>query len=1119
MSKLRAVCLAFIMVSSLVAMPALMSGSMGTAVAEEDDDDEYTTYTDFEDRDASEWHPESDVDFSDDSHFGSTSLRVDDTEADNVFWEEGPTTHSMGDSTISGTFKSYSDESTRFGLSDGGTSTALTSMTTVYLTIEHDDNQIELISRDDGDRFDESVVVNDDYVDQWVNFKLDFNDGDARAKVWEVGTDEPENWQTSIEATDVESSVYASPGTALDGERVLHFDRLGVGDLPTDEVAGQVVDQDGEPVEDATVVGSGVSDDILDVDFADYDSIDKAEEDYDDIQEELADIEDQINNPRPDNWQSGLDLNDEFDDADAEYIAVHERTQWDMDGRNIIGDHGVWRHTIDPDLDRPRLNVPVNEPVVLSMWDPADEGGWYLGQDVVDENLYGSTTSGTIIVEELSPTGETLDQKELETNDFVEVTAGRNLGTKTHEAATYSFSGGFYRAYPEGNEAASYVFVAGSPTSIGQSYVRDLKDEQGDLTQRAQDIKDLKEQDAGPFVQTTITDENGEFSINAPAGVNEMNLEAYKADGEQLATIEEPSLTDLHELENEGYDGAFYLPVDGDTTVEVPDEDVEIEMVRVDTLPQTDLGTLNEQLEAFAEGLLDSSLDLATRTDQLLSELTNDELEDRWNDRTEFLDNLDDVDWEDTEYVRDDFYDDDGELLPPGEVTENIGADSEEEVLEDIEDAIDDAEDRDPVIDTSPPGDGDSDDGGDDPVYSPSPSEDDDEDQPITIEDGELHLEYPVPADTDREDVVLDLHWADGTTETLGEEYWTVEDSGLFGSQDHIVVDGYPVHEDDPATLTTDLRIATDDGVIDDDISVRNPAFTGDLPNVNVNLNTMSPGPSEEVSVALRPEDFDNYGELEDVAVFDPDGNEVQADVGQAQRATFETEGAGVYHVRPEFTDATGELFAQSFRVEAGGTAQVMPATVRIESTPTDEFALAGDALTDASVTVNGDDTEIVATIPGSADSPGEIHVHPDGVMAGSENTLDLSVVRGADREPVNDNIGIVVHLESHTDDALHRTNENPITWDGDTRFGEVQDRGDVDSDKHVIRTYTDADGQATIEINEDPDQLDRLGHWWSVRMINLPIISIGFGELAGWLFGSGAGFAAVWLGRRRIAR
>ncbi len=143
--------------------------------------------------------------------------------------------------------------------------------------------------------------------------------------------------------------------------------------------------------------------------------------------------------------------------------------------------------------------------------------------------------------------------------------------------------------------------------------------------------------------------------------------------------------------------------------------------------------------------------------------------------------------------------------------------------------------------------------------------------------------------------------------------------------------------------------------------------------------------------------------------------------------------------------------------------------------------------------------------------------------MEGDETTIDVRVLEGNDEATLATNVATVIHLDSLPDSARVWRGEpgwfgQPLSWDGGTRYGEVMQRGGEDSDKVVIRTYTDGNGQASVTI----DSRDGLSGQWAdaqhgfastVPRPNIPFVG-------GMAVPAGGGVAVagvfVWFSRRR---
>jgi outer membrane protein assembly factor BamB len=888
-----------------------------------------------------------------------------------------------------------------------------------------------------------------------------------------------EEWNHSTVDNIMSSPTYVPPDSdTSDGTRV-NLGTLGhVGDITAaggEPISGQVVTQNGVPIENATVTVSGLTGEAIN------------ESQVEDVEQAIEDKEEELQDPSPKEWNNAFDPEpDLFDNTNAEYVAAHTKDEWDLSGMKIGG--RVFTSEFDPTLGNPDTKVPANEQIVFSVWD-GSKTGFINAEDNVDASLPGKTTSGTVVVEQLSPSNEVIDRTTKETEDTARVFGlTANQGSKTHETAALTLSPGFYRIYPESNPAASYVVVAGDITALKNNYKRELLDQKGDLTQRSQNLRRMRE-DQEFYVETIQTNANGEFSTTVPSNAETATIRAYKADGVALKDVQEPSMQDLIDLRASGYDGSFYIPTNDKSNYDVPAEDVELVLHKKDVLPMSPTARLNTLLDKWQNEFLDQPLaNVRSRFTNPFTEINRSTLDDMYVDRCRIINGSGVVEAEEV-------FNESGacgtELPDSDDTTDDVDLSDDEirDRLDDIEEELDNQNPVDPVYPDDPNDVTDPTDPVDptDPSYPDEPTSPTDPTEPvdpwINIEDGLLEAEYPVPNGVDPGNILLDLHTSDGGTTTVDESYWSVESSGTFQSGQKIVVEDYPVDETDPAVLSLNVRVLTDNGIIDDRMNIINPAFSGEVPAVNVDLSTTSPGPDERVSVSLRPRDRGSFGELERVSVFDPDGNELNATLRSGTTAAFDTDGAGVHHVRATYSTPTGDQFVQAFKIRAGETSRTDPATIRAESSPMGLFAIAGNGLADADIQSDGSSLNVVGEVAGTEDVPGKVHVRPGAALSGTDHELDLSIVHGADQTEIRSNVLVYVHLDNHPENALHYRNGEPITWDGETRFGEVMDRGGDNSDKAVLVTYTDSSGDVSLSVNQDPGPLDRASHWTSVQI------------------------------------
>jgi len=358
-----------------------------------------------------------------------------------------------------------------------------------------------------------------------------------------------------------------------------------------------------------------------------------------------------------------------------------------------------------------------------------------------------------------------------------------------------------------------------------------------------------------------------------------------------------------------------------------------------------------------------------------------------------------------------------------------------------------------------------------DRISAPEPDDPD-------ISNGLLDLDIPIPSGVDPQDISAEIEWGDGSVDVIDDEYLSV-DSSLVGTQT-VQIREYPLEENADGRALGDVvvRTANDEGRNEQRVSVTNPAFGGDIPEIDlVDVSTIQPGPEQWVSVQLRPGD-DTYGELDSVDVYDPDGNLLEVR-RTGEQARFLTQGSGNYRIRMNYESRAGDQFQKQIRLRAGDQSPSLPPTIRMTRDTSGPFAIAADGFrsVDLDQTNNGNDLELSATIPGDAQAPDEIHIHPNEVQSGDETALALSVLRGTSETQIREHMGVTVHdTRFDTEEAIVYRNDNqPITIEGETRYGDVTERDD--GDRHLINSYTDADGVVSISRTNDPGIVESIIH------------------------------------------
>jgi len=905
---------------------------------------------------------------------------------------------------------------------------------------------------------------------------MSFSDGAVRAKVWESGTSEPNEWELSRDVPSFKSKFTISTDTGDSGtshNRQIILEEIDAGGHA---ISGQVIDQNGEPVPNATVGALG----------ADYGAVNESLDDLNATAEDIEAEADRLmrearNVEVPDEWQEFsdkfgsdgmLEIGEFRSDIDGTYPLVHQQNDWGSGETNVF----------KSEVDDPRIQVASDQRVVISLWNP-ETGNIIWPEGPVDNSFPGKTVEGEVTLEQYGPGQGIVDKRKISTDSDAFVVSREIGGDQEYPAIKTHLSTGIYRVYPSGSPEKAYTFSVGDAeeqwTALEtemRNEADSLEEEAGQLTNHAQRIQQNIE--SGLFERTTTTtDENGKFTLRMQTGVQKATIQAYRADGTVLPKITGPSFQDLRNLADGDYNGTYH--VGAPLTYDVPKENVTLETYRTDQLPYQGIDSLNEFKNWVRDQQLNETIDdIQSEYDKRFEEMNRTQLEARYSVHRPLVETIpgaEDRYLEKSEF--DEIQDIDG--LSDDELATEVG--HMETVLT-----------------------------GMDQIEAP----DFEGENPIDISDGVLNAEYgPIPSGIDTDTLQPEIHWSNGESVEIPDEYWSVESRGTFGTTNYLVVDGYPIGDTDPAAL--DLRILGGGagGMLDDRLSALNPSFAGSIPDVRaIDVSTLSPGQSESVSLTMRTGDNSNYGGLESVEVFGPDGQELSAST-DGDSASFSANGAGEHFVRATVTDTTGGQFVHTFSVRALEQGRQNPPTVRAETATGDRvFAIAGDGLDDAEIRADGGTLEVDAIAPGGEISS-SVHIKPQAAMDTAATSIDVRVLEGSQEATVDTTVETVIHLDSLAEDAIVWRGE-PSIWgepiaDGGTRYGEVMERDVGNGDtKYIIRTYSKDDGSVSLTINEDPswfwDSPQHTAAQW-IPSFNLPVLSV-LSSLLGSLLIGGVG-------------
>lgn len=359
-------------------------------------------------------------------------------------------------------------------------------------------------------------------------------------------------------------------------------------------INGTVINQNGEPVENATVEAWGY-----------------AAPTYSEAKDELSTLSD----PIPGEFTEQINTNFQLEgstgylaDQENDYAAVFSTGDWPS---GLTFD--------DPDLSPKWREVNPGEKIVLTTWDPTSPrtGG-------IDEELAGQTTDTSFVIEQLDGTGDVVDRQTKQLNKKYSTADFTWPPTKTHRYTKTTLDTGIYRIYAQGNEQSAYLIKVGDPKPTLDDTLEDVNET---LSDQAQAIED-KISTGDVVREKTTTDEDGTFTVDVPADAKGVQVQAYKKPDE-LTSVDAQSatLSDLREFADSDYNGSFVLPSDI-KRVDPPESDVEISVVEAETPTYSGLGEY-ENLSAWLNDQIDdlSYEELGDTLQQRLEDLNREELE------------------------------------------------------------------------------------------------------------------------------------------------------------------------------------------------------------------------------------------------------------------------------------------------------------------------------------------------------------------------------------------------------------------------------------------------------------------------------------------------------------
>jgi len=869
------------------------------------------------------------------------------------------------------------------------------------------------------------------------------------------------------------------------------------GDIGGQVVACPISDQtcdDPAPVAGATVQIVNYNTTAIEENFDDVSSLEEA-------RQKAEDLDDKLGSYEVDDYTSGLNPANKYGDADEVYPVVHPASDWMLQG--FERDSVVNRKTELINLSNPRVEVSSEERLAISLWDPTNPSDGGLTSEPGDENLPGSTTSGTVKITQLGPDGEFVRSSTEPTTDQLEVSGFPfNINSKVHEFAEVSLEPGYYKVSAQDSDI-SYVIKVGDPQlkQVVPGYVDSINDEKEDLNksiQQAETLTNLKNNES-VIERRVTTDENGNWMLNFDSDnedhIDRVGVAAAKtSEGDNIAPglsdpgtvwrdedgdFEKDIISEFGDARDAGYNGSIYLP--SETRQIERNETVTLELTEISAAPFSDENLTAQRLRQAANLFNATADEIRELWDIPSSNYTADEFDDvadRYNEtRNQTAEYADDTDQSCAELIND---------LEPGQ-TQACSGDGQ---------------------DGSGPG-------ADDGFDTPSPDELTDQEmidrlreleqmiaensQPpeesgdAKITNNTLSGTFTVPGDVDSENVSVLIEHANGTVRTVNESHYTVEETVNPLDGEEVVVEGVTVSSDDPnPTLRVDA-VVDEGGLITDDqnsttiITARedviNPAYPNSVPQLEaLDVNTLTPGSDQRVVITPKAESDSGFNRISNATVYGPSGEKLNSSVRDLSEVRFTTNGTGTHVARIYYENNAGDTFVEKVPLSAANNVGATPPTIRLRGNT--RPPIAGDGLSNAQfeITQGSTTADVTAELAGQT-SISELHIR--GLADIPHDDINVSIKK-SNSEMVRKHVSLVLYRSVDDSTLLYR-NDDAFSQSGGDPIGSY------DADKGTIRTFTASDGTATVKLIANPSRIQRLSHWVDRQTQGLPtVLSMG---------------------------
>ncbi|MFC7227771.1 carboxypeptidase-like regulatory domain-containing protein [Salinirubellus salinus] len=803
----------------------------------------------------------------------------------------------------------------------------------------------------------------------------------------------------------------------------------------TESVSGTVRDQSGAPVANATVQVTGVSSAVSNQ------------------QSEI----DSITNPVPSSWDASRALTGDggvLSTGASDGAAVPL-----MYSPEEVGE-GIWV-TSTPDLSDPDLKSEDGETkVALLAVDPTAGDGIF-------ENEHNQQVPGKVIddanitLTKLTPSGEAASSQTYEVKEHGD-DGGFGDPSKLPYAVATVTPGYYQMDVSSEDKSITYTVRIGERGQIVSAVLTDLQTQSGQVSQRAQDVR--SKVSGGTLSTVTVqTDANGQFTADVGQDFTFVSVQAYKYGGllngnyenVSATSVDNRSIQEAEELmRQQDYKGSVALPA-GVTTTQPPASNVDVRVISAPS-PYQNLsdfqgnyedwqGFLNNWTDSELPGVIQDEIGAynSTELQEIRGELkksveSNEEL------RQEYRDALAEIRNQDPRQIDVDL----------GDETNGSDAELREEITA-LQRSIQSLQ-----------------------------SQVDAEDSAGQVSDGLADYSVTLPALTDvsKDDVTVLAHYSDGTTEIVGEEYVSVEDTQLSSGElgDTIRVTDYEIKQD-PANVRFEVIADTDDGLVKETEGINNPAFAGSRPGVDsISISNLHPQTGSNVVVGMSPDDSAVFGSVDSVNVIAPDGSTVST-TADGNEYTIPVEQTGTHRVEIVYSNSNGDQFREVFRFDSRDSSFENSPSVRLKEGNSGQYALVSN-MDGANVEREAGQTTVYAQFA-RGDVPNRVHLYPSQATD-SNGQVNVEIVEGASQQSINKRVVTEIHMSQLSEDAtVYRSNGQPITTEG-VGYGTIE----TSENGTVITTYTDADGTISLDVNNDPGFVERTQYRVDSFIQGLPV-------------------------------